>query len=304
MSSSPSSDDCSLSDSPPPTLFSIKQETCSGSTHRKRSRATQRQAETPAGSEEEDVDPNETEHDRAKRRRKEQRMQRNRLSAARSRKRKEDALETLSKENASLRDELALLKSQLAAATSQGFAASCHVPNLHCDFCGHTSPRDDPAAPGCGVSDPVVSSLPSIPVVVFAASCDAAAVASPETEKMDSVHSSPYGAGFCYGSDAVCAPRDSCPLIATSSYGSDSNRHTDNSQHLTFSPALAPVFDDADPANNKVPVWNACPAPPAAPPAPAFDTDDAIINAIVSEDFDFAMDCYDAHPDDMLEGLL
>lgn len=72
------------------------------------------------------MDPNETEHDRAKRRRKEQRMQRNRLSAARSRKRKEDALETLSKENASLRDELALLKSQLAAATSQGFAAVNH----------------------------------------------------------------------------------------------------------------------------------------------------------------------------------
>jgi hypothetical protein len=61
-----------------------------------------------------------------KRRRKEQRMQRNRLSAARSRKRKEDMLETLSKENASLRNELALLKSQLAAATSQGFAAVNH----------------------------------------------------------------------------------------------------------------------------------------------------------------------------------
>lgn len=95
---------------------------------RKRQRAAvshRRQAETPAVSEE-DADPNETEHERVKRRRKEQRMQRNRLSAARSRKRKEDMLETLSKENASLRDELALLKSQLAAATSQGFAAVNH----------------------------------------------------------------------------------------------------------------------------------------------------------------------------------
>lgn len=72
------------------------------------------------------VDPNETEHDRAKRRRKDQRMQRNRLSAARSRKRKEDMLDTLSKENESLRNEMELLKSQLAAATSQGFAADKH----------------------------------------------------------------------------------------------------------------------------------------------------------------------------------
>lgn len=127
MSSSPSSDECFSSDSPSPTLINIKREAYGDDgSHCKRSRATEREAETPAGSGEEDVNPNETEHDRAKRRRKEQRMHRNRLSAARSRQRKEDALETLSKENASLRDELNLLKSQLAAATSKGFAAVKH----------------------------------------------------------------------------------------------------------------------------------------------------------------------------------
>merc|ERR1719453_2597776 len=54
-------------------------------------------------------------------------MKRNRASAARSRKRKEEALTTLSNENKKLRDELELLKSQLAAATSsRGVAAVNH----------------------------------------------------------------------------------------------------------------------------------------------------------------------------------
>lgn len=72
-------------------------------------------------------DLHETDHERAKRKRKEQRMKRNRASAARSRKRKEDALTALSNENEKLREELELLKSQLAAATSsRGVAAVNH----------------------------------------------------------------------------------------------------------------------------------------------------------------------------------
>jgi len=79
----------------------------------------------PGASEEGDAHlrNDESEQDRAKRQRKEQRMHRNRQSAARSRKRKEDRLARLSEENQSLRDEVERLKSQLAAATSKGFAA-------------------------------------------------------------------------------------------------------------------------------------------------------------------------------------
>jgi len=71
-------------------------------------------------------------HEHLKKKRKEQRMQRNRQSAARSRKRKDDMLESLNQENKSLREELELLKSQLAAAISQpGFAAvSTHLISL------------------------------------------------------------------------------------------------------------------------------------------------------------------------------
>lgn len=132
MSSSPSSasdDSFSCGASPQPSLTceaATDLNNAGGGVHRKRSH---RRAETPAGSEE-DVDPNETEQERTKRQRKEQRMQRNRLSAARSRQRKEDMLETLSKENAYLRDELARLKSQMAAATSQGGVAAVNYSNF------------------------------------------------------------------------------------------------------------------------------------------------------------------------------
>ncbi len=132
MSSSPSSasDDCfSCGASPQPSLTcEAATESAGGGVYRKRSR---RRAETITEGSEEDVDPNETDHERIKRHRKEQRMQRNRLSAARSRQRKEDMLETLTKENASLRDELARLKSQMAAATSQqGGVAAVNYSNF------------------------------------------------------------------------------------------------------------------------------------------------------------------------------
>jgi len=125
LSRSPLSEDSFSGGSSPPVSSLLPLEINEGAPPRKRERAKALSPPPVLGDRgsEEEFGLNESERERAKRQRKEQRMHRNRQSAARSRKRKEDRLARLSEENQSLRDEVELLKSQLAAATSKGFAA-------------------------------------------------------------------------------------------------------------------------------------------------------------------------------------
>jgi hypothetical protein len=112
-------------------------------------------------------------------------------------------------------------------------------------------------------------------------------------------------AEFCRGCDAVCTSTVASSLTDPHTCNASANDFIDL---IAFNPEPASVYDA--PTTNAVPVapgqhQHHVPPPPATNPVE--DHADVIIDAIDSidsEDFDFAMDCYDVYPDDLVQGLL
>lgn len=88
-----------------------------------------------------------------------------------------------------------------------------------------------------------------------------------------------------------------------------------NNPHFNLSPAPAAAFEHdaasySPAASHAGPVWaDVCYVKHEPTSLPALDDATTILDAIAPEDFDLAMDCFDAHPyvgddHDLLEGLL
>jgi hypothetical protein len=101
---------------------------------------------------------------------------------------------------------------------------------------------------------------------------------------------------FCGGSDAVCTPPIASSIIDAATLLC--NAYTSDFIDFTAIDSLPASVPDA-PIN--VPMM---PEVRTQPPTLALDSNDVILDSIVLEDFDFAMDySFDADTDDLLEAL-